>query len=97
MSKQKKKVSRKKQFINYLGTVATGIFSAVLVLGTSPASAIDPANEVVGSESGKQVLNGALKVARSKPALSVAMGITCIACMPVAGATASTGMCLSCG
>jgi len=29
--------------------------------------------------------------------LSIAAGITCIACVPVAGVAASPGMCIACG
>ena len=52
---------------------------------------------MIGSEGGKEALNQALKVARSKPALSVAAGITCVACLPAAGAAASPGLCIGCG
>jgi hypothetical protein len=67
---------------------------------SSPALALDSADtaaQVIASESGKQALNGALKVARSKPVLSVAAAITCIACVPIAGAGASAGLCIACG
>lgn len=71
-----------------------------LVLMNFPASAVDPvetANQVVGAESSlkatKEVLNLGLQVARSKPAMTVATGIVCISCVPVAGA----GLCIACG
>ena len=66
----------------------------------TPVSAADPtelASQAVGSEGGKEVLNATLKAARSKPALSVATGIVCMACVPVAGATTSPGICIACG
>jgi len=66
----------------------------------STAGAIDPveaANQVAGSEGAKEALNAALKLTRSKPALTVASVITCAACIPVAGAAASPGLCIACG
>ena len=50
-----------------------------------PVVAINPveaANQGVASKSGKEALNAALKLARSKPALSTAAAIPglCIAC-----------------
>lgn len=38
----------------------------------------------------KEALNVALKMARSKPAITTATSIVCIACVPVAGAAASS-------
>ena len=49
------------------------------------------------SEGAKEALNQALKVARSKPALTVAAEINCAACTPVAGATASPALFIACG
>ena len=93
------KRNHKKRILNHLGNVGLAIISVSLM--TSPALAtLDPAetvNQVVASEGGKEALNTALKVARSKPALSVATAITCIACAPVAGAAASPGLCVACG
>jgi hypothetical protein len=88
--------------IKKLGKIGLSLFSAVLIIGSSGASAgavdaADAAKEVLGSEGGKEALNEALKVARSKPALSIAAGIACIACMPAAGVAASPSMCIACG
>jgi hypothetical protein len=63
----------------------------------SPAGASDAAKDVVGAEGGKAALNEALKVARSKPAWSVAAGIVCLGCIPAAGIVASPAMYIACG
>lgn len=88
-----------RRFLKRTGQVGLAILSASMVL--SPAAgavdAADSAKEVVGSEGGKAALNEALKIARSKPALTVAAGITCVACLPAAGAAASPGLCIACG
>jgi uncharacterized Tic20 family protein len=92
--------SRKKKILNHLSKVGMSMLSISLLLGSSPALAInsaDAAAQTVASEGGKEALNMALKIAKSKPALSVAAGITCIACIPVAGVAASPGLCIACG
>jgi hypothetical protein len=89
--------SRKKKILNHLSKVGISLLSVSLLLGSSSASAADVAAQAVTSEGGKEALNAALKLARSKPALSIAAGITCIACVPVAGVAASPGMCIACG
>lgn len=78
------------------------LVSIALVIGSSTApvgavDATDAAKDVLATEGGKEVLNQALKVSRSKPALSIAATITCLACVPVAGVGASAGMCIACG
>ena len=102
MNNRNRNISLKKKTLNKLGQIGISLFSAALVIGSAgaPAAAVDAADaakDVVGSEGGKEALNQALKVARSKPALSIAAGITCIACMPVAGVAASPSMCVACG
>jgi hypothetical protein len=56
---------------------------------------------VVASEKGraatKAVLNSALKVAKSKPAMTLATGVVCIYCVPVAGACTSAYTCAGFG
>lgn len=92
------KQSRKKRILRHLGDVSMALISISLM--TSPALAVDTAetaNQVIASEGGKEALNAALKIARGKPALSVATVITCIACVPAAGAAASPGLCVACG
>ena len=98
--------SRKKKILNHLSKVGISLLSVSLLLGSSSASAADVAAsasaadvaaQAVNSEGGKEALNAALKLARSKPAMSIAAGITCIACVPVAGVAASPGMCIACG
>lgn len=91
-------MSKKRKVLKHLGNV--GMAFVTLTLMTPWAVGVDPvetANQAVASESGKEALNAALKVARSKPALSIATGITCVACIPVAGAAASPGLCIACG
>lgn len=93
-------VSLKKRTLKKLGQIGLSLFSAALIIGSSGAGALDAADaakNVVGSEGGKEALNQALKIARSKPALSIAAGITCIACMPAVGIAASPSMCVACG
>jgi len=97
-----KQQNRKKQILNHLGKVGMAIITASLM--TSPSVAIDPAEAVsqaIGAEGGveasKKALNATLKLAKSKPAISTATGIVCLACIPVAGATASPGLCIACG
>ena len=101
----KKKERPKNRISKHLGKVSIAIITASLM--ASPACAVDPldpvqaAGQVVASEGGQQAakaaLNSALKVARGKPALSLATTIVCVTCVPVAGAAASPGMCIACG
>ena len=99
MTKTKK---YKKRVLKHLGKVGMALIT--LIVMNPSASAIDPveaANQAVGSEGGreaaKRALDGALKVAKSKPAMTTATGIVCLACIPVAGAAASPGLCVACG
>ena len=90
--------NHKKRVVKYLGNVGMALVSFTFM--TPRAIGVDPveaANQTVASEGGKEALNAALKIAGSKPALSIAAGITCIACLPVAGAAASPGLCIACG
>ena len=97
-----RKITKRKRILRHLGKVAIAFLSAGIMV--SPSGAIDPvdaASQAIGAEGGreaaKSVLNSALKVAKSKPALSTATGIVCLACIPVAGAAASPGLCIACG
>ena len=92
----------KKRVINHLGHVSLALVSAVLI--STPATASEPVEvvgQVLGNEGGKaaakEALNAALKAARSKPAMTTATGIVCLACVPAAGAAASPAMCVACG
>ena len=90
----------KKRAINHLGRVSLALVSFALMSTPSVAAAAEPvelAGQALGNEGAKEALNVALKVARSKPALSTATGIVCLACIPVAGVAASPGMCVACG
>jgi methylmalonyl-CoA mutase cobalamin-binding subunit len=96
------KQNRKKRILKHLRNVGMAIIS--VSLRTSPVSAVDPAEaagQVIGAEGGpkaaKEALNAALRMAKSKPAMSTATGIVCLACIPTAGATASIGLCIACG
>jgi len=105
MSKKHKTVKKDtntKRILRHLGKVAMAAVSVGLM--APPSVAIDPveaASQAVGAEGGREaakgVLNSALKVAKSKPALSTATGIVCLACVPVAGAAVSPGLCIACG
>jgi hypothetical protein len=94
--------SLKKKVLKRVGQAVVSLVS--IALAVEAAKAIDTAidttqatKDVIGSEGGKEALNAALKVARSKPALSTATGIVCLACIPVAGVAASLGLCIACG
>lgn len=85
----------RKKVVKHLGNVAIAGLSLVFL---SPAGAIDPnATTTINNEASKTALNEALKVSRSKPALSLAAVITCCACIPLAGIAASPTMCIACG
>jgi len=92
----------KKKILKHLGNVSMAIFSISLI--TFPVSAMDSsetASQVIGFESGqkatKEVFDAALKIAKSKPSMTAATSIVCLACIPVAGAAASPGLCIACG
>jgi hypothetical protein len=96
------KQNRKKRILKHLGNVGMAIISVSLM--TSPASAIDPAEaagQVIGAEGGskaaKEALNTGLRMAKSKPAMTTATAVVCLACVPAAGAAASPGLCIACG
>lgn len=94
------KKDRKRKVLKHLGNVSMAIVSFSLMTSPALSASLNPAEtatQVRASEGGKEALNAALKIARGKPALSVATAITCIACVPVAGAVASPGLCVACG
>jgi hypothetical protein len=101
MTNQKKNRKRKR-ILRHLADVCMAVVS--LTLMASPVSAIEPveaANQVIGSEGGrkatKTLIDSALIAGRSKPAMTAATAIVCIACIPLAGAAASPGLCIACG
>ena len=97
-SNEKNNQSIKKRILKRLGQSGMALVSVALM--TSGANALEPTPigaEVLGNEGGKEALNEALKLARKKPALAVAGTITCLACLPAAGAAASPGLCIACG
>ena len=92
----------RKRILNHLGHV--GVAAVTLILMTPPSLAVDPTeatNQVMGTEGGKkaakEALDAAVKMAKSKPAMSAATSIVCLACVPAAGVVASPGMCIACG
>lgn len=102
--------SKKKKVLKHISKVGMAIF--YLTVMTSPmAFAVDPsevADQVIDSEvaveagktvlkAGKAAMNTALKAANSKPAMTTATAIVCLACVPLAGAVASPGLCIACG
>jgi len=92
-------MKHRKRILKHIGKISTALITVSLM--TSPASAVDPAGQVIGSEgvklAAKEAINGALKFAKSKPAMTTATTIVCLAGVPVAGAMASPGMCIACG
>jgi hypothetical protein len=101
------KTEIKKKILNHLGKVgvaalitsASLILTPLVSLASAPVgdAAADAASRVIGAKGGKEAINSAFKAARSKPSLALAAGITCIACVPVAGVAASPAMCIACG
>ena len=91
----------KQKLVKHLKKIAKNmIYVAIATTPALPVSAAneaDLAKEVIASEGGKEAINAALRVAKSKPALSIAASITCLACIPAAGMAASPAMCLACG
>ena len=95
--------SKRVKVLKHLGNVCMSV--VWLALMTSPVVAIiDPseaASQVIGSEGGavatKAVIQSTLAAARSKPAMSAATAIVCLACLPAAGVLASPGLCVACG
>ena len=99
-----KKTNIKKRVVYHLGNV--GMAFLTLILMTPPSLAVDPAEAantvtVLGTEGGKkaskEVLDATLKMAKSKPAMTAATGIVCLACLKAAGIVASPGLCIACG
>jgi len=89
-----------KRVLKKLGKIGLSLLTTAFILNPSPvagSTGADLAKDVIENEGAKETLNEALKVARSKPALSIAAGITCIACIPAAGAAASPALCVACG
>ena len=83
-------MTKKKRILKHLTNVGMAALSFTLI--ASPSTATEG-----GRIAAKEVLNAALKVARSKPSMFIATGITCAACAPVAGTCASASMCVACG
>ena len=67
------------------------------VLGSEGAAEAGKTVLIAGKAAGKAAMNSALKAANSKPAMTGATVIVCLACVPLAGAAASPGMCIARG
>lgn len=96
--------SIKKKVLKHIGKVGMAIFYLTVMTSPMAFAAVDPSEaveQVLGSqgaaEAGKAAMNSALKAANSKPAMTAATAIVCLACVPLAGAAASPGMCIACG
>jgi hypothetical protein len=89
----------RKKFVKHLGKVGIACFSLAVTTSLYPvaATAIDNSTIAINNEAGKTVLNEALKVSRTKPTLSIAAAIVCLACVPVTGLAVSPAMCIACG
>ena len=84
------KKNHKKKVLKHIAEIGVAIVSFTLMpCRVLAVDQLETANQVINSEGAKEMVNAALKVARTKPALSVAAGITCIACVPAAGVAAS--------
>ena len=93
--------NRKKQILNHLGKVGMAVITFNLM--ASSLLAVDPpeiTTHVVGAEGIKQVLkqvlNGALKITKSKLITSAAIFAVCVPCISTLGAVASPGLCIAC-
>lgn len=76
----------------------TALGFVTICLYATPASAVDDVVKgATGAEGGKELINSALKMSRSKPAMSIATTVVCLTCIPVAGVAVSPGMCIACG
>jgi len=73
---------------------ATIIFATLLVNANEK---VEIAEAVIGSKGDKETIHTVLKVARSKPALSITVGIICLVCPLAVGTSASALMCVACG
>ena len=100
LNSKKRRTSSIFKKVARIGFKAASIAIIIGSSGVAPAGAVDPseaAKGVLGTESGKEALNQALKLSRTKPALTLATAITCLACAPAAGVGASASMCIACG
>jgi hypothetical protein len=88
----------RKKFVKHLGKVGIACFSLAVTTSLYPVAAIANNSTIaINNEAGKTVLNEALKISCTKPALSLAATIVCLVCVPVAGVAASPAMCIACG
>ena len=69
----------KQKLVKHLKKIAKGVYVAIATTPRPPgiaANEAEIANEVIASEGGKEAINAALRVAKSKPALSITTSIT---------------------
>ena len=106
--KNLKNKSKKRKFIEHIKKVGFAALSFLFLMG--PAQAIDTSDLIGQSKdtivklstesslaAGKEALNSALKVARGKPALSLATVIVCGAALPLGAAAGSVSLSIACG
>ena len=92
----------KKRSLGHLKKVGLALLTGSLMV--SPSFAVDPVepvSQVIALEesrkSVKMVIDSALNLTKGKPAMSLATIIVCGACLLVAGAPVSAGLCIACG
>lgn len=97
--------TRTKKVLKHIGNVCLAVISIGLMGSPISAAAVGPAETATeamavaepGLKVAKEVVENALKLAQSKPAMTAATTIVCLACVPLAGVAASPGMCVACG
>ena len=92
----------KKRVLKHFSAIGMAILTSSLMVSSSFAlDNVETATNIAASEGSKEAtkkaLDSALKLARTKPAMSTATGIVCLACIPLGGAAVSPGLCVACG
>lgn len=94
----------KRRLISHLGRVSLALISVALIVTPGNASTTSEPLELVGESLGneggrqaaKEAMNSNLKMAKSKPNMTLATRIICVSCVPAAGASASPAVCIAC-
>jgi hypothetical protein len=99
-----KKSKLKRRLLNRLAKSTLAIVSGAFVLSAptqalalEPTELVETAEAVANTQVSKEIVSSALKVMRSRPALSLATSIVCISCAPVVGTATSASLCIACG
>ena len=85
MEKSSKRRKMATKLLKGIGKTSLSLLSAASIIGSYGASAADnteAAKTLLGEEGSKKAFNEALKMAKGKPAMSVASDIICLACNP---------------